>query len=220
MLPAALAMVACHAPRARRGMRHMSMRRYAPATLRNREPIAAVLAEELPARGLVLEVASGSGEHAAYFADRFSALTWQPSDPDGDSLASIADWCAGLANVLPPLALDAAEADWPVAAADAVLCVNMVHISPWEATLGLMRGAGRLLAKGAPLIIYGPYRQRDLPTAESNEAFDVSLKSRNPAWGLRHVEDVSAAAAEYGLLLERIVAMPANNLSLVFRRGS
>ena len=220
MLPAALAMVACHAPRARRGMRHMSMRRYAPATLRNREPIAAVLAEELPARGLVLEVASGSGEHAAYFADRLPALTWQPSDPDGDSLASIADWCAGLANVLPPLALDAAEADWPVAAADAILCVNMVHISPWEATLGLMRGAGRLLAKGAPLILYGPYRQRDLPTAESNEAFDVSLKSRNPAWGLRHVEDVSAAAAEYGLLLERIVAMPANNLSLVFRRES
>lgn len=213
-------MVACQAPRARRGMRHMSMRRYAPATLRNREPIAAVLAEELPARGLVLEVASGSGEHAAYFADRFPALTWQPSDPDGDSLASIADWCAGLANVLPPLALDAAEADWPVAAADAILCVNMVHISPWEATLGLMRGAGRLLAKGAPLILYGPYRQRDLPTAESNEAFDVSLKSRNPAWGLRHVEDVSAAAAEYGLLLERIVAMPANNLSLVFRRES
>jgi SAM-dependent methyltransferase len=198
----------------------MSPRRHAPATLRNREPIAAVLAEELSARGLVLEVASGSGEHCAYFAERFPALTWQPSDPDGDSLASIADWCAGLANVLPPLSLDAAEADWPVAAADAILCVNMVHISPWEATLGLMRGAGRLLAKGAPLILYGPYRQRDLPTAESNEAFDVSLKSRNPAWGLRHVEDVSAAAAEYGLLLERIVAMPANNLSLVFRRES
>jgi SAM-dependent methyltransferase len=198
----------------------MSMRRHAPATARNREPIAAVLAEALPAHGLVLEVASGSGEHAAFFAERFSDLTWQPSDPDDDSLASIADWCAGLANVLPPLALDAAEAAWPIGAADAILCVNMVHISPWEATLGLMAGAGRLLAAGAPLILYGPYRQRDVPTAESNEAFDVSLKSRNPAWGLRHVEDVSAAAAACGLLLERIVAMSANNLSLVFRRES
>jgi SAM-dependent methyltransferase len=213
-------MVACQASRARRGARHMSMRRHAPATLRNREPIAAVLAEALPASGLVLEVASGSGEHVAFFAERFPALTWRPSDPDGDSLASIADWCAGLTNVLPPLALDAAEADWPMAAADAILCINMVHISPWGATLGLMAGAGRLLAAGAPLILYGPYRQRNVPTAESNEAFDVSLRSRNPAWGLRHVEDVSAAAAERGLLLERIVAMPANNLSLVFRRES
>lgn len=198
----------------------MNTRRHAPATARNREPIAAVLAEALPAHGLVLEVASGSGEHAAFFADRFPALTWQPSDPDDDSLASIADWCAGLANVLPALAIDAADADWPVAAADAILCVNMVHISPWEATLGLMSGAGRLLAQGAPLILYGPYRQRDVPTAESNEAFDVSLRSRNPAWGLRYIEDVSAAAVACGLLLERIVAMPANNLSLVFRRES
>jgi SAM-dependent methyltransferase len=198
----------------------MSARRHAPATARNREPIAAVLAETLPERGTVLEVASGSGEHCAFFAERFPALTWQPSDPDGDSLASIADWCAGLANVLPPVALDAEEADWPVAAADAILCVNMVHISPWEATLGLMTGAGRLLAAGAPLILYGPYRQRDVPTAESNEAFDVSLKARNPAWGLRHAEEVSAAAVARGLLLERIVAMPANNLSLVFRCGS
>ncbi len=135
-----------------------------------------MLAEALPARGLVLEVASGSGEHAAFFAERFPDLTWQPSDPDADALASIADWCAGLANVLPPLTLDAAEAAWPIGAADAILCVNMVHISPWEATLGLMAGAGRLLAPGAPLILYGPYRQRDVPTAESNEAFDVSLK--------------------------------------------
>lgn len=197
----------------------MSMRRHAPATARNREPIAAVLAEALPARGLVLEVASGSGEHAAFFAERFPDLSWQPSDPDADALASIADWCGGLANVLPPVALDAAEAAWPIGAADAILCVNMVHISPWEATLGLMAGAGRLLATGAPLILYGPYRQRGVATAESNEAFDVSLKNRNPAWGLRHLEEVSAAAAARRLLLERIVAMPANNLSLVFRRG-
>ena len=198
----------------------MSQRRHAPATARNREPIAAVLAGELPGRGLVLEVASGSGEHCAFFAERFRALQWQPSDPDADALASIADWCAELPNVLPPLTLDAAEEAWPIGAADAILCINMVHISPWEATLGLMAGAGRLLAPGALLFLYGPYRQRGVPTAESNEAFDVSLKARNPAWGLRDVEDLSAAAAACGLVLDRLVAMPANNLSLVFRRGS
>lgn len=179
-----------------------------------------MLADELPVSGLALEVASGSGEHCAFFAERFPALQWQPSDPDADALASIADWCAELPNVLPPLTLDAAEAAWPIGAADAILCINMVHISPWEATLGLMAGAGRLLARGAPLFLYGPYRQRGVPTVESNEAFDVSLKTRNPAWGLRHVEEVSVAAAARGLALDRIVAMPANNLSLVFRRGS
>ena len=198
----------------------MSQRRHAPATARNREPIAAVLADELPDRGLVLEVASGSGEHCAFFAERFRALQWQPSDPDADALASIADWCAELPNVLPPLTLDAAEEAWPIGAADAILCINMVHISPWEATLGLMAGAGRLLAPGALLFLYGPYRQRGVPTAESNETFDMSLKTRNPAWGLRYVEDVSAAAAACGLVLDRLVAMPANNLSLVLRRGS
>ncbi|MDV3455587.1 DUF938 domain-containing protein [Sphingomonas sp. HF-S4] len=197
----------------------MRARRHAPATARNRDPIADVLTAELPAEGLVLEVASGSGEHCAYFAGRFPALDWQPSDPDAEALASIADWCEGLANVLAPLALDAAVDDWPVPAADAILCVNMVHISPWEATLGLMAGAGRLLAPGAPLILYGPYRRQGVPTAESNEAFDVSLKARDPRWGLRHVEDVSAAAAAQGLVLQRIVEMPANNLTLVFRRN-
>jgi hypothetical protein len=197
----------------------MSARRHAPATARNRQPIAAVLEAELPASGLVLEVASGSGEHCAFFAERFAALRWQPSDPEDAARASIADWCAGLANVLPPLLLDAAAETWPIAAADAILCVNMVHISPWEATLGLMTGAGRLLVPGAPLILYGPYRQRDVPTAESNEAFDVSLKARDSRWGLRHVEDVSAAAAAHGLALQRMVSMPANNLSLVFRRA-
>lgn len=197
----------------------MSARRHAPATARNRDPIAAVLEAELPAEGLVLEIASGSGEHCAFFAGQFPALQWQPSDPDEAALASIADWCEGLPNVLPPLALDAAAQDWPVAAADAILCVNMVHISPWEATLGLMAGAARLLAPGAPLILYGPYRRRDMPTAESNEAFDLSLKARDPRWGLRHVEDVSAAAATQGLVLRRIVEMPANNLSLAFRRA-
>lgn len=194
-------------------------RRHAPATARNREPIAAVLAETLPAEGLVLEVASGSGEHCAWFADRFPKLEWQPSDPDDEARASIAAWCEDLPNVLPPLELDAAAAEWPIGAVDAVLCVNMVHISPWEATLGLMAGAGRLLAPGAPLVLYGPYRQQGVPTAESNEAFDASLRARDPRWGLRQVEDVSAAAAARGLVLQRIVPMPANNLSLVFRRG-
>jgi hypothetical protein len=197
----------------------MSARRHAPATERNREPIAVVLADELPQRGLMLEIASGSGEHCAFFASRFPNLQWQPSDPEDAARASIAEWCAGLPNVLPPLALDAAAEAWPIAAADAILCVNMVHISPWEATLGLMTGAGRLLAAGAPLILYGPYRQRDVPTAESNEAFDVSLKARDSRWGLRHVEDVSAAAAAHRLALQRMVPMPANNLSLVFRRA-
>jgi SAM-dependent methyltransferase len=196
----------------------MSARRHAPATERNREPIAAVLAEELPKRRLVLEIASGSGEHCAFFAGRFAGLQWQPSDPEEAARASIAEWCDGLPNVLPPLALDAAAESWPIAAADAILCVNMVHISPWEATLGLMAGAQRLLAPGAPLILYGPYRQHGVPTAESNEAFDASLKARDPRWGLRHVEDVSTAAAARGLTLQRVVAMPANNLSLVFRR--
>ena len=193
------------------------MRRHAPATERNRDPIAAVLAEELPVSGLVLEVASGSGEHCAYFAASFPGLAWQPSDPDAQALASIADWCAGLANVRPPLAIDAAMGGFP--AADAILCVNMVHISPWEATLGLLAGAGRVLAPGAPLILYGPYRREGVETAPSNEAFELWLKEKDARFGLRFVEAVSAAAAPHGLALERLVEMPANNLMLVYRRG-
>lgn len=193
------------------------MKRHAPATARNREPIAEVLADVLAAQGQVLEVASGTGEHAAYFAERFPALEWHPSDPDSDALVSIAEWTEGLANVRPPLALDAAS-DWPVMAADAILCINMVHISPWAATLGLMAGAGRLLPPGAPLILYGPYRRQGVETAPSNEQFELWLKEKSPEYGLRHVEDVSRAAATHGLALERIVPMPANNLILVYRR--
>lgn len=195
------------------------LRRHAPATLRNRAPIATILAQLLPPAGRVLEVASGSGEHCAYFAEHFPRLEWQPSDPDPDSLASIAAWCEGLENVRPPLALDAAAADWPVAQADALLCVNMVHISPWKATLGLMAGAARVLPPAAPLILYGPYREAGMPTAPSNEAFDQSLRSRNPAWGLRLLDAVIAAAAAEGLALDRRVAMPANNLIVAFRRS-
>lgn len=192
------------------------MKRHAPATARNREPIAAVLAEELPIAGLVLEVASGTGEHCAFFAEAFPALTWQPSDPGAEDRDSIAAWCAGLANVRAPIALDAAAADWPIGGADAVLCINMVHISPWAATLGLLAGARRLLAPGAPLILYGPYREQGVATADSNEAFELWLKGRSPEFGLRYVEDVTAAAQ--GFALARRIAMPANNLMLVYRR--
>ena len=196
-------------------------RRNAPATERNRAPIAAVLGDVLPARGTVLEVASGTGEHAVHFAATFPALLWQPSDPDDQARASIAAWRAeaGLANLAAPIRLDAAAEAWPVAAADAVLCINMVHISPWAATEGLMRGAARLLAPGAPLVLYGPYRRAGVPTAPSNEAFDRSLKGRDPAWGLRDLETVAAEAEARGLRLERVVEMPANNLTVVFRRG-
>jgi hypothetical protein len=193
--------------------------RHAPATARNREPILAVLREVLPETGLVLEVASGTGEHVRFFAEALPGLAWQPSDPDPDARASIAAWCAGVPNIHPPLALDAAAPDWPIAAADAILCINMVHISPWGATEGLFAGASRLLAPGAPLYLYGPYRRADVPTAPSNEAFDASLKARDRAWGLRDLADVIAAGDRDELRFERLVEMPANNLSLVFRRS-
>lgn len=192
--------------------------RHAPATARNRDPILGVLRDILPATGLVLEVASGTGEHVAHFAAALPALTWQPGDPDDEGRASIDAWCADLPNVRPAIALDAAAAGWPIERADAMLCINMIHISPWAATLGLMAGAGRLLPAGAPLYLYGPYRRAGVPTAPSNDAFDLDLKARNPEWGLRTLEDVVAVAAEAGLAFDRLVEMPANNLSLVFRK--
>ncbi len=195
-------------------------KRHAPATVRNRDVIAAVLADWLPPAGLVLEVASGSGEHAVHFAAGFPGLQWQPSDPDPTALTSIAAWRAeaGLANIAPPLLLDAAAPLWPVNAADALLCVNMVHISPWAATRGLLAGAARVLPQGAPLILYGPYLESDVETAPSNLAFDRSLKERNPDWGLRDLGAVKAAAAEAGLAFAERRAMPANNLMLLFHR--
>lgn len=192
------------------------VRKHAPATLRNRGAIAEALRGLLPPAGLVLEIASGSGEHVAYFAGEFPALDWQPSDPDATALASITAWSAGLANIRAPLMIDAAADHWPVAAADALLCINMVHIAPWEATLGLMAGAARLLAPGAPLILYGPYRRAGVPTAPSNEAFDASLRARDPRWGLRDVDAVSQAAT--GFTLEAVIEMPANNLIVELRR--
>lgn len=195
-------------------------KRHAPATLRNRDAIAAVLADWLPETGAVLEVASGSGEHVVHFASVFPKLEWQPSDPDPAGLTSIAAYRAeaGLVNIAPPLALDASAPEWPLDRAGAVLCINMVHISPWEATLGLFAGAARLLAPAAPLILYGPYVEPDVPTAESNLAFDASLRSRNPAWGLRDTDTVKATAADAGLAFAERRVMPANNLMLLFRR--
>ncbi|MFL9841017.1 DUF938 domain-containing protein [Sphingomonas sp. ST-64] len=193
-------------------------RKHAPATLRNRDAIVAELRTLLPDRGLVLEVASGSGEHAAYFAAAFPDLTWQPSDPDAAGRASIAAWSAGLPNVEPPFDLDAAAPVWPIDAADALLCINMVHISPWEATLGLLHGAMRLLPPDGPLILYGPYRRADVATAPSNEAFDHSLRERDPRWGLRDVAQVTDAAEQRGLRFAALIEMPANNLMLVYRK--
>ena len=195
-------------------------KRHAPATLRNRDAIAAVLADWLPEAGTVLEVASGSGEHVVHFAAAFPHMGWQPSDPDPAGLTSITAYRAeaGLANIAPPLALDASAPEWPIDRAGAVLCINMVHISPWDATLGLFAGAARLLAPAAPLILYGPYVEPDVPTAESNLAFDASLRSRNLAWGLRDTDAVKAAAAAAGLAFAERRAMPANNQMLLFRR--
>jgi hypothetical protein len=194
-------------------------RRSAPAALRNREPIAEVLADWLPADGLVLEIASGTGEHVVYFGERFPSLDWQPSDVSVDALRSISAWrdAAGVANVLEPLAIDASSADWPIGRADAVLSINMVHISPWDSALGLIAGAARILGRGAPLILYGPWLNDDIPTAPSNLAFDADLKRRDPRWGLRRVEDFADSARKSFDLVE-VRPMPANNFMLLLRR--
>lgn len=196
-------------------------RRTAPHVARNADPIAEVLRSILPARGLVLEIASGSGEHVVHFARTFPRLLWQPSDPEPAALRSIAAWRAetGLFNLLQPVSLDTRAAAWPVAQADAVLAINMVHISPWAATAGLMRGAGQLLAPGAPLYLYGAYFQADVEPAPSNVAFDQSLRSRNPEWGVRHLDAVCEEAGAHGFMLESVVPMPANNLSVVLRKA-
>jgi hypothetical protein len=195
-------------------------RLFAPATQRNRDAIGAVLQRCLPESGVVLEVASGSGEHIVHFARIWPQLDFQPSDPDAAARGSIAAWASdqGLPNLRPPLALDAASATWPITAAAAVICINMVHIAPWEATLGLFRGAAAILRAGAPLYLYGPYIQAGIETAPSNLAFDQSLRERNPDWGLRDLSTVSATAEAAGFTAPTVTAMPANNLSLVFRR--
>ena len=194
-------------------------RRSAPAASRNREPIAEVLRDWLPNAGLVLEVASGTGEHAVHFAKAFPRLEWQPSDMHADALASIAAWRdeAGLTNVRPPIVIDASKPDWPIARADAVLNINMAHISPWAASLGLIAGAASLLPPGGPLILYGPWLKDDIDTVPSNLAFDADLSARDSEWGLRRVEDFAAAAAGEDFALVETRTMPANNLMLLFR---
>jgi hypothetical protein len=191
-----------------------------PATLRNRDAILDVLRGALPASGLVLEIASGSGEHVVHFARAFPGLTFQPSDPEEAALQSIQAWTqdSGLSNVRPPVKLDASSNHWPLAAADAVLCINMIHIAPWQAAEGLFHGAARLLPHGAPLYLYGPYRRAKVVTAPSNEAFDASLRSRNAAWGLRDLHTVADLARSVGFSAPTVTEMPANNLSVVFRR--
>jgi SAM-dependent methyltransferase len=195
-------------------------KKVAPAAARNRDAITGVLRQVLPASGTVLEIASGSGEHIVHFAKVFPHLQWQPSDPEPAALASIAAWSAEahLPNLAPPLRLDVSTAEWPTARADAILCINMIHIAPWAATLGLMAGAGRLLTPGGLLYLYGPFREEGVPLAPSNADFDASLKSRDPEWGLRWVHETAAIASTHGLILSERIAMPANNLSLIFYR--
>jgi hypothetical protein len=197
-------------------------RRSAPAAVRNREPIAEVLGDWLPVSGLVLEIASGTGEHAVFFAERFPMLEWQPSDIHPDALESIGAWRtgAGLTNVRAPLAIDASEPDWAIERADAVLSINMVHISPWQSALGLLDGAARLLPESGPLILYGPWLTDAIPTAPSNLEFDGDLRRRDPEWGLRRVEEFASAASKLGLTLIETRQMPANNLMLLLRNSS
>jgi SAM-dependent methyltransferase len=187
---------------------------------RNRDPILAVLRRVLPARGTVLEIASGTGEHAVHFASALPGLTWQPTDLDPDALRSISAHrlSAKLPNLLPPLELDASSPVWPVARADAVVAINMIHIAPWNAAQGLMAGAGRVLAPGGVLYLYGPFKESGRHTAPSNAAFDLNLRQHDPAWGVRDLGEVSEQASKHGLDLVERIAMPANNLSAVFRR--
>ena len=196
-----------------------------PAALRNRRPILEVLRRHLPASGAVLELASGSGEHVTHFAAAFPALVFQPSDPDPQARASIAERVAqsGLSNVRAPQFVDASADDWTLpaeiaASLAAIVCINMIHISPWSAALGVLRGAGKLLPADGVLFLYGPYRRGGRHTAPSNDAFDRDLRARNPDWGVRNVEDVVAEGAAQRLALAEIVEMPANNLSVVLRR--
>ncbi len=189
-----------------------------PATTRNRDPILEVLREVLPSSGTVLEVASGSGQHVTYFSAALPHLIWQPTDIEEAALASIAAWCRDRPNVRAPVRLDVLE-PWPIDAADAVIATNLIHISPWATCLALFAGAARVLPSGGALVLYGPYRVGGAHTAPSNLAFDESLRARDPAWGVRDLEAVVAAAGERGLTHERTVPMPANNLSVVFRAG-
>ena len=195
-------------------------RQYAPATLRNRDFILDVLRDVLPTTGVILEIASGSGEHVVHFARNLPSLVFQPSDPEPDALLSVAAWmkAAEVTNVRAPIVLDASRSLWPIASADGIICINMVHISPWDASVGLIRGAAAILPPGSPLYLYGPYKRKGFATALSNQAFDGNLRDRNPTRGLRDLEAVAAIAQSAGFSIPDITEMPANNLSIVFRR--
>ena len=192
-----------------------------PSVMRNRDPILDVLRRSLPKAGTVLEIASGTGEHAVYFASALPHLMWQPTDRDEQALKSITAYqvTSRLPNLLAPLTLDAASPKWPVEQVDAVVAINMVHISPWQATQGLMAGASRVLSPGGVLYLYGPYKEKGVHTAQSNKAFDQDLRRRNPEWGVRDLEEVSGLARAHGLELVERIPMPGNNLSLVFRHS-
>ena len=191
----------------------------APAAERNRGPILDVLKRALPPQGLVLEIGSGTGQHAVYFAKFLPRLIWQPSDADPEYRRSVSAWIRheGVTNAREPVALEVRQHPWPIATADAIVCINVVHVSPWAATLALLEGARTVLAENGVLFLYGPYRRRGRATAPSNEKFDADLRAHDPQWGLREVEDVAEAAARAGFALREAIEMPANNLSLVFR---
>lgn len=196
------------------------MKRIAPAAERNTAPILEVLGRFVPEAGLLLEVASGTGQHAVAFARAFAGLTVQPTEPQAAGRESIEAHRveAGLENLLPPLDLDVTHSEWPVARADVLVAINMVHISPWAATQALMAGAGRVLPPGGVLYLYGPYLVDGEPTTESNRTFDASLRMRDPRWGIRDLQVVTDEAAGHGLERVDVVPMPANNFSVVFRR--
>lgn len=191
----------------------------APSVLRNRDAILAVLRLNLPAAGRVLEIASGSGEHVAHFAAAIPGLQFQPSDPDPQRRASVDGWTQGLGNVQPAIDLDVTSS-WPAIHVDAIICINMIHIAPWAAAEGLFAGAARALGPNGRLILYGPFKIDGVHTAPSNADFDADLRARNAAWGVRELADVSALAARFGFTLPVRVAMPANNVCLIFRLGT
>ena len=195
-------------------------RQYAPATVRNRDFILDVLRDVLPVTGVILEIASGSGEHVVHFARNFPSLVFQPSDREPEALRSVAAWvkAALVTNVRAPIVLDASQSRWPIASADGIISINMVHISPWDATVGLIRGAAAALSPGSPLYLYGPYKRKGFATAPTNQAFDQNLRDHNPTWGLRDLEAIVATAQSTGFSVPTITEMPANNLSVVFRR--
>ena len=198
----------------------MDARETAPSTERNRQPILEVLTRVLPPRGLVLEIGSGTGQHVAHFAKALPGLVFQPSEMDLERHPSIEAWTAAgkLSNVMPPLAIDVTKRPWPVSAADAVVCINVIHISPWEATRGLMAGASSILPDAGVLVTYGPYMRGGAHTSQSNRAFDASLRARNPLWDVRDIDRLVEVAGHEGLALVETVPMPANNLTLVWRK--